>query len=334
MTSHVPRIIALAPRGTGGVAVAVAAARAGALGMLDLEGVDPEAAREASTGPRAWPTGLGVRVESGTVAEGWLAALPAAVRAVCCIAEDGPDWTDALGRVARSGRIALAEVTTRDEAARAARSGAAGVILAGSRGRGPLRGGVVVHPPARRAGRRRRAAWVRGGIGPLSALGMRRGGGVGSRARRGPAAGEGVAAGRGGARDRRAVRRGGDGRDPAGEWGAVRVYAPPGSGALARLTLGGGADSVGDGHRPPTLPSPARGEGKILVPGPENQAESQVRKRSETLPPWGRVGWGWPGRNLARRLDAALRTEIGWSPGQAWPSGRTPRSPRAWRGNT
>ncbi len=171
MCRTLSRIIALAPRGTGGVAVAMAAARAGALGMLDLEGTAPGAALEALRDASTWGDEIGVRVEARTAIDGWLSELPVRVRAVCCIAEHDANWEEAVGRIARTGRVALVEVTTREAALRAGAAGAAGVILAGHEAGGRcgdessliLLQAVLADggPPA----------WVRGGIGPSAAAG-------------------------------------------------------------------------------------------------------------------------------------------------------------------
>ena len=101
----------------------------------------------------------------------WLDGLPERVRVLCCIAADDADWEAAVGRIARSGRVALAEVTTRDAASRAARAGAVGVVLAGHEAGGRcgddssfvLLQAVLADATL--------PAWVRGGIGPTSAAG-------------------------------------------------------------------------------------------------------------------------------------------------------------------
>ncbi|HEY2158552.1 MAG TPA: beta-ketoacyl synthase N-terminal-like domain-containing protein, partial [Isosphaeraceae bacterium] len=171
MTGQLPRMIALAPGGTGGIAAAVAAARAGALGMLDLERADPGSTREAVARAAGLADGLAVRIGAGSVSDDWLAALPREVRAVCCIADEASDWAAALGRVARSGRIALAEVTTRDDARRAADAGASGVILAGHEAGGNCSDESSFILLQAVAAEGRVPAWVRGGIGLLSAAG-------------------------------------------------------------------------------------------------------------------------------------------------------------------
>ncbi|HEY2156532.1 MAG TPA: nitronate monooxygenase, partial [Isosphaeraceae bacterium] len=256
MTNDVPRIIALAPRGTGGVGVAVAAARAGALGMLDLEGLDPEAAREAVDRAAGLADWLGIRIESGTVDEDWMTRLPSAVRAVCCIAEDGADWTSSPGRVVRSGRVALAEVTTRDEAALAVKSGASGVVLAGHEagGRCAEESSFILLQAVLADGVA--SAWVRGGIGALSASGCIAAGASGvvldgalllaKESPLGESARELVARLDGG---ETVVIRPSNGA-------AVRVYAPPGSAVLARLRSIAEGGLVGDGSPTPhpTLP--------------------------------------------------------------------------------
>src|SRR4051794_10327670 len=106
-----PRIIALTPRGMGGAAMAVAAARAGALGMLDLEGTNPEAALGALRDASTWGDAIGARVECGMALDGWLGEAPESVHAVCCVASEVVDWEAAIGRITRSGRVAMAEVT-------------------------------------------------------------------------------------------------------------------------------------------------------------------------------------------------------------------------------
>ncbi len=171
MTGRVPRIIALGPGGTEGVAAAVAAVRAGALGMLDLEGADPESAREAVARAAGLADGLGVKIEARSVSEDWLAALPREVRTVCCIADERSDWPAVVERVGCSGRIALVEVTTRDDARRAADFGASGVILAGNEAGGNCSDESTFILLQAVAAEGRVPAWVRGGIGVLSAAG-------------------------------------------------------------------------------------------------------------------------------------------------------------------
>ena len=171
MTPNLPRIIALAPGGAEGVAATVAAARAGALGMLDLEGVEPGSAREAAVRAARFANALGVRVTAGLVADDWLDSLPQGVRVVCCISDGGADWLGVLGRIGRSGRIAMAEVTARADVARAAGAGASGVILAGHEagGNGSDESSFILLQAVAAEGKL--PAGVRGGVGRLSAAG-------------------------------------------------------------------------------------------------------------------------------------------------------------------
>ncbi len=169
MSRTIPRIIALAPGGPEGLAVAVAAGRAGALGLLDLAGADRaeglDAARRA-----ARLAGVGVRVEAGTVTPDWLDALPAGVAAVCCLVEDESE-AGALGRVRGSGRLALAEVTSREGAKVAAEAGADARVVAGHEAGGRCSAEssfILLQAVAADGGP---PVWVRGGIGPASAGG-------------------------------------------------------------------------------------------------------------------------------------------------------------------
>ncbi len=292
MPCHVPRIIALAPRGTEGVAVAVAAVRAGALGMLDLEGIESDASLDALRRAAGLAEGLGVRVEAGVASESWLASLPGSIGVVCGLADEG-DWTQALGRIARSGRVALAEVTTREQAVEAAEAGASGVILAGHEagGRCAEESSFILLQAVVADGLV--PAWVRGGVGPLSASGCVAAGAAGVvldgallLARESPL-GESA----------RAIIARLDGGEtvvirPSGR--AVRVYAPPGSGVLARLKGLAPLDGQAEPSTPhPTLPR--KGGGEDLGPGTRKQSAGPA---GDTPRGTAEIGWGreqaWP----------------------------------------
>lgn len=173
MTRLLPHILALAPCGTGGLAVAIAATRAGALGFLDLEGIEADCTADTFRLAIGLKVPFGVRVGVESVVADWLSQLPAEVRAVWCLAGSGEavNWREAASGIVASGRTALFEVTTREAASRAKEAGASGVILAGHEAGGVcgeessfilLQGVLADGGPY---------SWVRGGVGPFSAAG-------------------------------------------------------------------------------------------------------------------------------------------------------------------
>ena len=170
MTSNsLPRVFALAPIGIEGFAIAVAASRAGALGIVDFsfgEVPDPHKARHPISVRTARP--FGVRVQACEVVSGTALPFGQASPSVICIpvptAE--PDQLRQVALLIRgANRIAIAEVTTRAEAALARSAGFDGLILSGHESGGwcgaessfVLLQGVLAESDL--------PVWVRGGIG-------------------------------------------------------------------------------------------------------------------------------------------------------------------------
>ncbi|GAA2583393.1 SDR family NAD(P)-dependent oxidoreductase [Actinomadura fulvescens] len=153
--------------------IAAAAARAGALGVLDL-GRDVQAARSALADLEEWlRRPYGVRVPAGCPVSP--SELPADARTVVAGAAD-------VGRWAATGRRVLAEITAPEQAAAAVRAGAAGLIVRGREGGGTvgelttfmllqrvLAAGTTPDVPV----------WAAGGLGPRTAAAVVAGGAAG-----------------------------------------------------------------------------------------------------------------------------------------------------------
>ncbi|AMV38765.1 type I polyketide synthase [Planctomyces sp. SH-PL62] len=171
MSRPLPRILATAPSGTDGAAIAIAASRAGALGILDLEGVEPGSAKTAVERAAALGGRVGIRIDPTAVDDAWLASLPPQADVVCVVGGDDARWEAASRRIAAAGRAALFEATDRTQARRASEAGAAGVILVGNEagGRCGVESSFVLLQAVLADGGA--PAWVRGGIGPFSAAG-------------------------------------------------------------------------------------------------------------------------------------------------------------------
>ena len=268
MTLSIPRVLALGPTGQEHPGLVVAAGRAGGLGFLDFGfGIEADRAIAAMTGVgRYWTGRYGLRIAAGSLAGLDLGCLPTGLAALIVVEPLEGDWRTALDAIRAPGRLALAEVTSRDSARSAAQAGADGLILAGHEAGGAigeessfvLLQGVLADggPPV----------WVRGGIGPSVASACVAVGASGVvldgallLARESPLAGP--------IRDRVKTWDGGEtivlGRS-AGR--PIRVHVAPGSAGLSRLRA-------------------AEAE------GPARWAE-------------------------------AIRAEIGWKPGSAWPAGQ------------
>src|SRR5512142_3405711 len=121
MTREIPCILTLAPGGLTDPGVVVAGSRAGALGVLDVglrfeAGAVVEATRR--TAAYLGDRGFGLRVSGEAVRGGdeWLDRLPAGLGVVVVAAIGAGDEARVFDVIRRSGRLALAEVTTRDGA--------------------------------------------------------------------------------------------------------------------------------------------------------------------------------------------------------------------------
>jgi acyl transferase domain-containing protein/NAD(P)H-dependent flavin oxidoreductase YrpB (nitropropane dioxygenase family) len=238
-SKSLPRVIALAPQGIEGITIAAAACRANALGLVDCVFDDIEGAREALA-QLAKLTSLpyGIRVRAHDVLS--TSVVTAAVSSLDVISI--PVWSaesEDLARAARlvreSGRLAFADVTTRAEAQAAQAGGFDALMLSGNESAGwcsqessfVLLQGVLAESSL--------PVWVRGGIGPNVAAGCLAAGAKGvvldgalilARESRVPAEW----------RERIARSDGSETTVITPRTGvSVRVYALPGSLALARL---------------------------------------------------------------------------------------------------
>jgi acyl transferase domain-containing protein/NAD(P)H-dependent flavin oxidoreductase YrpB (nitropropane dioxygenase family) len=182
MSLQRPEILALAAVEAGGVGVVAAAGRAGALGVLDLEGLSSgEAVAAIREAARFASRGFGVRATAGALAVGRLDGAPGGLDAVIAAGGPATDWAGALGAIRGSGagRRALAEVTDRESAVAARRAGFDGVVVAGleAGGRCGEESSFVLLQAALADGAG--PAWVRGGIGPNAAAGCAAAGAAG-----------------------------------------------------------------------------------------------------------------------------------------------------------
>jgi NAD(P)H-dependent flavin oxidoreductase YrpB (nitropropane dioxygenase family) len=149
--------------------VAIAAARAGALGLVDLEW-EPSSAFDGVLS-RAAMLGVdfGVRVRASDLPDAaTLATWPSHVTVVCLVDDDSPLHA-MVSRVQGAGRTAIVEVTDRDRAREGLAAGARAIVLAGHEAGGRCSDDsslILLQAVAEMAVDR---VWVRGGIGPDSA---------------------------------------------------------------------------------------------------------------------------------------------------------------------
>lgn len=247
MRSLLPRVIALSPTGSTDPGVVVAGCRAGALGVLDLGfGFDAKATEAAHRIARYVadrPFGFKLPVEE--VREGWLREMPDGLRVVIVGVDGVGDWSEAVAVVRATGRLAVAEIRTREQAVAASRSGFDALIVAGHEagGQGGDESTLILLQAA--LDQVTLPVWARGGIGLRSAsacVAARASGvvldGALLLARESPLAAS--------TRERVARWDGGETVVVGRESGApVRVYATPGSPVLVRLKEAasrGGAD--------------------------------------------------------------------------------------------
>src|SRR5262249_44072923 len=105
---RIPRIITLSPGGVRGVWAAVAGSRAGALGVLDLEGVaEPGQAQDAvqRVGRLLKGRGFGVRLGTGALDGPLVGGAPRNLGVVIVSAAKGGGWAGAWERLARAGKV-------------------------------------------------------------------------------------------------------------------------------------------------------------------------------------------------------------------------------------
>ena len=187
MTSVLPRVLALAPTGLLDPAPVVAGSRAGALGVLD-PGPNP--------GPDVGPTlaalqrvarfldrPFGVRLPTLGTSSAWLERAPVGLAAVIGTEGDTApsvaDWAAFVEEVRRSGRLAVAEVTSRASALAAGRAGADALVVVGHEAGGRVGDESSFILLQAVLGLDGPPVWVRGGIGPKSAAACVAGGAAG-----------------------------------------------------------------------------------------------------------------------------------------------------------
>ena len=177
MTSHcLPRVFALAPVGSEGVALAAAACRADSLGLLDLTSgrcPDPAEAFDRIGKLTALPFGVRTLAHELLSESLNLARNPLA----CSHVRSGSArpsqtyWPEVARLIHAANRVAIAEVTTRAEAELARSAGFDGLILSGHESGGwcgPESSFVLLQGVL---GETALPVWVRGGIGPSVAAG-------------------------------------------------------------------------------------------------------------------------------------------------------------------
>ena len=132
-----PRILVYSAGDRDAVSTVEAATRAGALGVLDLAWLDLAGLLAALPTlrqlARRFDRPFAVRVDARALTEAWLAAIPATASTIIAVASTpgGGELTSALGLIQGSGRVAWAEVVSREAATLAETVGATGLILVG-----------------------------------------------------------------------------------------------------------------------------------------------------------------------------------------------------------
>ncbi len=172
-TQILPRILALAPRGFDGLNVAAAACRARALGIIDLcadSDADVSAVSARVSRLTAQPFALRV-LATELQSQLWLSQQIGGLAAICVVL--GGALVEALAErveaIKRHDRIAIAEVSTREEIRQAIGSGFSALVVAGTEARGTCgdESSLVLLHAALAEGPL--PVWVRGGIGPAVA---------------------------------------------------------------------------------------------------------------------------------------------------------------------
>ncbi len=292
MMPPLPRVMVFSPSGLIEPAMVVGGSRAGALGAFDFAGrLDAEGAAEAT---RVAMKSLrsrefGLRLAAGYLDEEWLVGLPEGAGVVIATGGDATDWPAALATIRRSGRRALAEVTSRASALAAGRAGFDGLIVAGHEagGRGSEESSFILLQGVLSAGEGGPPVWVRGGSGrgrPRPRWRWVRRGSSWTA----PCSWRAKRRSTGGARADRSARRRRDGRDRAGDRRA---------GAGPRRARDGGAN---------TSPRGGGRGGRGL--GPRRPRRGRLGARSRVARRAGRRAGGGAGASVRhRRRDRAGR---------------------------
>ncbi|WP_169975803.1 type I polyketide synthase [Tautonia rosea] len=274
-----PRILILIPSETGWEGSLVAAGRSGALGVLDLDRLDPLACRSALDRVQRWvDRPFAARIESHNLdPERW----PDRLEVVICVGDRLTPWDDVFRTIHQTGRVAVAEVVDRDAARAAREAGADGLIVAGLEAGGRcgsessfiLLQGVLADGPT--------PCWVRGGIGKHSAAACLGAGASGVilegavlLARESPLQDS----------DRARIARldGGETLALGPEDGLkIRVDAPPGSSAVARLKAA--ADEGGLRWLQATIDEVGWSDGQARPIGQDGAFASDLARRGVTI---------------------------------------------------
>ena len=113
-------------------AVAIAASRAGAVGLLNLEHTRTEEARDAIARLAAHGRGtLAVTLDDRPDARALIASLPPAIRVIVLATSSAGGWPALVGAAGEGGRRVLCECTSVEQARQAIAAGAAGIVAKG-----------------------------------------------------------------------------------------------------------------------------------------------------------------------------------------------------------
>ncbi len=166
MSHRLPQVFALAPRGLDGTALVSAASRAGGLGILDL----PEA-NSLRRVARLTGRPFAARVDPEEGWDSWLDDLPRSLVAIVATESDPSSWDTFASTVHASGRLALAEVTSRTSAEAAIARGFDGLIASGDEAGGRVGTSSTFILTQELLALGSLPVWSRGGIGPDGASG-------------------------------------------------------------------------------------------------------------------------------------------------------------------
>ena len=154
----------------------VAGSRAGALGVLDLANRD-DLERSGQTiltvGKILKDCPFGVKVSADSLRPGFLESAPKALTTVIVEQGHGRIWSSALETIESSGRIAVAEVTSRESALEALTAGFEAIVIAGHEAGGLVSSSTsfILLQAILKDTLATARVWVRGGIGPGTATG-------------------------------------------------------------------------------------------------------------------------------------------------------------------
>ncbi len=176
MTSKtLPRVFALAPQDSEGIGIVAAACRADALGIIDFCSDHSRDSNEAFDRlGRLTTLPFGIRIRVQQIRSGRILTAGTNAPMVFCLpvwSANGDDLAEAARAIRDAGRVAIAEVTTRGEAARAQSAGFEALIVSGHEAGGPCGDESSFVLLQRVLAECELPVWVRGGIGPGVAAG-------------------------------------------------------------------------------------------------------------------------------------------------------------------